>query len=127
MSPSKFPRWVWVCSLCSSAALGFGAALFVTGTRPAVPGAADPPVSVTCRGLLDAPGAYDRRVIRLRTVGMRSGPGPHEISYTRFWGVPPVIVCRFPGNAPIPLPNWIVGLCDASSGPVIVVLNCRAD
>ncbi len=127
----RLPDWPWAAHVgiwIAALVLGFVSALYITGTRPAVPGAADPPVSVTCRGLLAQPGAYDRRVIRLSTVGMRPGPGPGEISYSRFWAVPPSVVCRFPGNAPIPVPGWIVGQCDTSStADVIVVLNCRAD
>lgn len=123
----KWPKWVHYCVWFSAAACGFGGAVILTGTRPADSGVVEPPVPVTCRGILAEPGFYHGRVVRLDTVGMRPGANPNELSYERIWALPPEVVCRFDRPVPVPTPRHVVGRCRVSGKLPVLVLDCRPD
>lgn len=107
-------------SLFAAGALGFWWA-----AGPA--GGPEPPVPCTCRQLVDDPGAYDGRRVRLALGGLQSGATRRELVYRQTARGPVLVVLRF--THPLPAnggrPPYAVGTVRA--GRPVLVADCVPD
>lgn len=125
----RVPRWAFLVAVVVAAGIGFGVGIGI-GIRscPVHSHTPDPkPETVTCRSLASERGFYGGRLVRVRTVGMRPGPGPNELVYYHLFSMPPTVVCRFTDPIATPLPEYCVGRVEAPPGGPVVVVNCRPD
>lgn len=82
------------------------------------------PPEVTPRMLAADPDYFTNgSLVRIRTGGMEAVGG--ELRFREASDLPYVVVCRFAGKLPEPIPPVVVGTYRGKQGEVVAVENCR--
>lgn len=84
------------------------------------------PIPTSCRILEYDHAYFENHRVKLCTDGMQPGAVPSELIYRKRADQPPIVVCRFAGPIPDPLPQFITGTCRGMTDGAVLITDCRS-